>query len=662
MDYIIYAPGRILHISPDETGVVENTILEIPLTEDPLAIVASMPYPDVKVATLTEQRHYRFNNGSMERYPAFEAAGLAPAISISTNAPGEVAGLVNSAVQHYSSDGDQMIRNILREPQVSLFDPLALALFPDNNNLGILEPNKVRVFDSQVGGMVENPALSVTGVQNPKAFAVTEKNQVAIIEGNQEKHYSSEGTEMVFNTALSITTGLNSPRAIALRRGSYDRLIVDGDDSRYFAYENGQLVEKPEWSKHIDGLSSLIKYRNNAKATSLGFDPVTPAGRVRVRATHALVPGTIVTWEVSADGVNWVKRWRVSGTTGTCELSIDNGGSWSPIGGVSVASPLNDTPDLWAVVTPGSSVKWRATLETSDFNVTPKVKAVIPVDIAVVLEADARPLPPIPDPGPGACYPTSSPTFGWSFSDPDAGDTQSAFQILVRKKSDGALIYDSGKVVSSSHQFVLPTSTDPAVAGPLWLSGEYEFTWEVKVFDSFGQESDYSAPQDFCVIALERMRIAEIAIPPASQVAPDPADPSTHIMVPPGTPDSSLPLTKAGGKVKVLIDSIGPVNAFNAVLSYIDKAGTTRQAEIGPGTPSGINALGAFTNRWTVDFWTEASLDIVPTGTVVRGDFWGDTGAGAIARAVENSPYDVGVVRTQGSAYEEWHVVNQGRD
>lgn len=86
------------------------------------------------------------------------------------------------------------------------------------------------------------------------------------------------------------------------------------------------------------------------------------------------------------------------------------------------------------------------------------------------------------------------------------------------------------------------------------------------------------------------------------QVAPDLADPATHIMVTPGMAAAALPKAKAGAKVTLVLDSVGPV--------------TTAAANVGDA--AALLPSGSAINRWTIPFWTEASLDITPTGTVTQ--------------------------------------------
>lgn len=81
-------------------------------------------------------------------------------------------------------------------------------------------------------------------------------------------------------------------------------------------------------------------------------------------------------------------------------------------------------------------------------------------------------------------------TFSWAFTDTSPTDTQTAFQILVERNSDGLDIYDSGKQVSTLKSF----STN--------ISSTYKdvmLRWSIKLWDSDDVAGSYSATQQFVV-------------------------------------------------------------------------------------------------------------------------------------------------------------------
>ncbi|MGI9862930.1 hypothetical protein SDD30_16250 [Moorella naiadis] len=650
-DYVVMAPGgKVIHYSFDGTRMVENTVLDVPLSSNPLAVAAGDTYPDVVVATKDKLYHYSFTGTSMVENPALDVAGLAGAVAVGVR-QGEVAGLLNNSVKDYMFNGTGMVEVPYLEPS-SLSNPLDLALMPDSYDMAVLDNNQVRYFNFTGSGLAENPALAVTGLTAPKAVASAGSKDLAIVDSSQVKQYSFDGSSFRYNTALSVTSGLTNPVCVAVRPGTYDRIIIDGDQVKYYSWDGSQLVYNPNLSVTVAGLSTLGSYAPSASVTSLAKDPGANSGYVRVRAYLNVPNNTSVTFSVTADGVNWVKRWRVRGTaTSTvAEISSDNGNTWTAVGDVSAVSPASVDTRLWAQVNSGRAVKWKADLATSDPNVTPKIIA--SGGLAVVWDTDAKPNPPVINTQ-GTCYTTTTPTITWTFSDPDPGDYQTAYQVQVIRASDSALILDSGKVVGNVNQYTIPTSYAPDVPGLLWSSGAYQFKVRVMTWDQAGVASDWSNWADFCVVAFERPRIAGIVSPPPGQAAPDPNNPATYIMITPGMTAAQLPKVKAGAKVTLLVDSVGPVSSATASFPY----GSGQQATVG--TPPTVVETNGVNQTWKIEFWTDPSLQLTPDGTVVKMQLSGSGGAGS---AVLNAPpYADGVVVTQGSVYSDWFVVLQGR-
>ncbi|AIG27407.1 hypothetical protein EGH10_20995 [Brevibacillus laterosporus] len=88
----------------------------------------------------------------------------------------------------------------------------------------------------------------------------------------------------------------------------------------------------------------------------------------------------------------------------------------------------------------------------------------------------------------------SNPTFAWSYSSPDAGSTQKAYQLEFRKKINDGTIYATGKIISGSSTFTIPEG---------YLQPDTEYYYVVRVWDQYDNlslESDrqylkiYKAP------------------------------------------------------------------------------------------------------------------------------------------------------------------------
>jgi Bacterial alpha-L-rhamnosidase 6 hairpin glycosidase domain/Bacterial alpha-L-rhamnosidase C-terminal domain/Alpha-L-rhamnosidase N-terminal domain/HYR domain len=78
-----------------------------------------------------------------------------------------------------------------------------------------------------------------------------------------------------------------------------------------------------------------------------------------------------------------------------------------------------------------------------------------------------------------------TPTFGWFPQDADGNEIQTAFQIQLTRDSNGASIWDSGKILSSAESYV-------PYAGPALADGT-SYSWRVKTWDRGDLASPWSA-------------------------------------------------------------------------------------------------------------------------------------------------------------------------
>lgn len=93
-------------------------------------------------------------------------------------------------------------------------------------------------------------------------------------------------------------------------------------------------------------------------------------------------------------------------------------------------------------------------------------------------------------PNSGSTLETGNVQFLWDFSDPSPTDTQSAFQIVVENNDTGAVIYDSGKVISSLGSHLIS------------LSSTYQgvlLRWKIRLWDSDDTVGEYSPYDTFTV-------------------------------------------------------------------------------------------------------------------------------------------------------------------
>lgn len=82
--------------------------------------------------------------------------------------------------------------------------------------------------------------------------------------------------------------------------------------------------------------------------------------------------------------------------------------------------------------------------------------------------------------------------FTWTFSDPNALDGSTAYQLLIVRTSDSVQVYDSGKVTSTSSQHTLPAST---------LVNGTAYQWRVRTYDKNDAVGPYAPQGAFSTVA-----------------------------------------------------------------------------------------------------------------------------------------------------------------
>jgi hypothetical protein len=119
--------------------------------------------------------------------------------------------------------------------------------------------------------------------------------------------------------------------------------------------------------------------------------------------------------------------------------------------------------------------------------------------LSTIYVVDAANLPPTaPTLIPKSNYSaTASGTFQWEFNDPNAGDTQGAFQLQINSAS-GASAYDTGKVTSSATLRVVPGST---------LTNPGSWQWRVLTWDAADAQGEWSTYDTFATGATGTVNI-----------------------------------------------------------------------------------------------------------------------------------------------------------
>lgn len=612
-EYVVMTPEGVKKVNTDGSM---NLVAPINELENPVAgIAGSGNTPDFLVAHGTRITYYSFTESGYVSNPILSSQGYSNVMSVSAREL-DYAALSGTQTSYRAFDGNAMIEVGPLSPG-GFSNPIAMTLFKDHYGMAVLDGDQVKYYKN--GSLTH----TITGLTNALSISAGDGGNLAVVTDNKVKHYNLlEDGSFAENTILSVTNNLTSPTCVALRPGSFDRIIVDGSKINYYMWDGSGFVLNSTMSKNIEGLQDIGLYVPQAAAESKIYNLAREATHIKLFIDPELKPqeeGTSITWYVSAQPDEWVE--------------VKELGKWIDLGEKK-----------------GTQIKWKAVLKTENRQKTPIVNP----DIVIV--TNSKPNPPIlelpPITGNDMCYLTSSPEIRWKFSDPDPGDTQGGMQVII--KANGTVVEDSGYIPGEAPSYIV----DKEATGKLYNTGINTFTTEVITYDSAGVPSDPAIGQ-FCVIAFDRP-YTEI-ITPAS---------SSFILKNANT--TQLSSTKAGGLVTVKTYSIG-VDTAEFSFPYHALQSTIESTIVGE--PAVIETQGA-NKRWEIKFFTDANTDLCPDGTIVYGHFKGNNKPELLIldqRTPTEKPSDGlwwqwegyrkwadGVVQIGESVFNNWSVILQG--
>lgn len=622
--------GIELYEYDDSSGSTRpNNIFSCPWATDATGVAVRQDNLNIWGITPNSISHYKYNGSGMSNDPNLKVTGLNNVISVAGFQDRDSAILLqrtadNKAKMTRYNAGTTLTASVTVTTDIT--DPVAVSMVNDSPDFHLYTKTAryYFVYDDATSSYVEDPAKKISALTEVVSGSSDDAGSSVLTTNRLDYYMNLDGGGAVQVNSFS-PGPVSGAVSVSLRPGTFDQVFIDRNGQvQWWTYDDALNSMRRDAALEASGFSLNTGYVPHAEYVSKEIMSPKSYKLVRVTATVNTPTETSLIYHVSVDGTNY-----------------------TPV-------ELNQ----WTTIPSSNKFYLKVVLETFNSTKTPFV-------YNVKLEVDSPPDQPI-IPVYGACFITTTPELTWTFSDPDdpdPGDFQSAYQVQVSKSTaDSDIFLDSGKILSMESNYTVPTSSDPAVPGPLWGAGVYQYKYRVKVWDSADAESEWSNWGDFCVNAFERPRIAQIISPPAGQISPDPANPSTHITITQGMTAAQLPKVKAGAKVVLLVDSIGPLSSFSAAFPYLSQTATTN---IPTTLPDGVVSnpvcpAGNPVNQWSVEFWTEPSLEKCPSGTLVTMKLDGNGSEGAAS--LYAPPYAAGVVVTEGSIYNDWFVVLQGRD
>lgn len=216
-------------------------------------------------------------------------------------------------------------------------------------------------------------------------------------------------------------------------------------------------------------------------------------------------------------------------------------------------------------------------------------------------------------------------TFAWKFSDTDGTDTQSAYQVTVVRTDTGAVVWDSGKIVSSAQSAANNFSS---------TLKDIPLQWSVSLWDASNTKGPSSTPVLFTVVD-----------PPAVAIT----SPTSGGTVPTAMPTIAWSFTVGGTRTQ---------RAYRVVLTDTDA--TPDQVIADTGWRMGADASYTF----PASVLTESDVDVYtedfelgvsgwsPTfGTLVQSTAHARTGTKAGLLTVTGSPTQTYVRQTTANRY-----------
>lgn len=558
-DYVVMNGSNLETYSFNGTSMSLNTTLSVNGITNPIGVTSQINSTDMVVLDGTSATRYMFNGTQLSSNPLLSVTGLTAPVSVSSRPTSDdIAVLNQNSVSYYNFSGAGMVNNASLSITTGLTNPIAVSLHPSTYDTVVLDGDKtVKFFKYTGASLAEAPALRITGLVNPVSVTVKDNDDIIVLDAGDKsvKYFSFDGTGYTQNTVLSLT-GLTDPVAISAKQGSYDYAVVDNGAVKYYSFNGSAMTYNSALS--VGGITVAKTYKTSALAQSVFVASGSAVSILRLSANQTLPAGTSITYEVTANG----------------------GTNWTPVS-------LNTAT---TIANPGTSVGWRATLTTTDITQTPTIKPNIQLMTGNPPQAQNLTVTPKNAQG----YVTSvMPTLGWTFNDPDAGDTQSAYQVQIYRVDTGAMIYDTGKVLSSSASIQVPSGI---------LSGTDTFWWRVMVWDNWDLPSAWTtnlAPNaQFTVLAIYDYSVTSIVNPPTAP--PNPPLPTMTFPV----------YIKAGSNFSFRVSSLGIINQVQAVFSF----GKTVNM-----TPT--NPAGSKTNTWNGTTFpagtlpTDTTISVTLTGT-----------------------------------------------
>ena len=285
-----------------------------------------------------------FAGGAYSDDPALKASGISEILSV-----GAVEGTNQGVVLSKSASGKARITRyragasltVELDMELDIDEPTALAVVDGTPDLVVLSKTGQHylMFDDATGGYTKDPARSASGMTFASSVSAN-SDGTAILDNGEGKYliYDDAGG---MQQVLCYSTGpVPGAVALSLKPGAYDQAFVTEDgEVQYYIFDDstGDMTRLPELERTGMQLAGGYQHPRDYYSKEITAEE---ANTVRLTADQEIPGGTTVKWYLSTDGgLTWA------------EVKL---GQWVAIG-------------------LANSFILRATLDTADTAVTPKI-------------------------------------------------------------------------------------------------------------------------------------------------------------------------------------------------------------------------------------------------------------------------------------------------
>lgn len=334
----------------------------------------------------------------------------------------------------YMPTGAGLLANPALSFDTLITKPVSISVIPETRDILYATETKVYNYCFLGDQYFRNPSMETGGLEEIQGVAALDGEAYVLIDQDSSPGYSYVGGILGEDAALTVGP-VELPMAVANIPGTRDRLIYTRNgEVQYWQYTGADSVRNP--NLEVSGLEAGGRYETPKEYQSKTVVTAQNYTDVRLTVDQTLPAGTLINYFVNSDG----------------------GATWTAV-----------IPGNWVTIPEGNKFAVRATLSTTDPNVTPKIlRVILEVTALEITKVEGTnitlPLPAQPIPT------TSFPIFA-------RAGTEVTFEITTRGMADAVA------VTISSGDVIIPVPQNPitndiniwrgAYVIPLKIGGDY---------------------------------------------------------------------------------------------------------------------------------------------------------------------------------------------